>query len=621
MLARLMPLLTLTDAELAYGLHPLLDRAAFAVRSGERIGLIGRNGTGKSTLLRVIAGELPLDDGELRRRDGLRIAAVEQEPALPAAATLRESLVARGRFDAMHDERARWAAETRLVEYLHRFGLDEALRPEAASGGEAKRATLALALALEPQLLLLDEPTNHLDIDGIRLLEEQLLKAGTTSIFITHDRAFLDSVATRIVELDRGLLRSFPGNYADYERRKEEQLAAESVANRRFDKFWAQEEVWIRKGVEARRTRNEGRVQRLIELREQRAARRERLGNMKLTLDAGERSGKLVAELEDVTKRYGERAVVEHLSLRVMRGDRFGFIGANGAGKSTLLRLILGELQPDSGSVRLGTNLQVAYFDQLRAQLDPERSLAQTVSPGSDWVEVGGARKHVISYLGDFLFAPQRVESPVRMLSGGERNRLLLATLFARPANVIVLDEPTNDLDIESLELLEATLQDFPGTVLLVSHDRRFLDNVVTQTLAAEGGGRWKEYVGGYSDWLEQRPARAPAPGPVQTPAGSRAADARPRSEAARPKGAATKLSYKETRELAALPGQIEALEREQREINERMTSPDYHRQGTAQIRADGLRLAAIETELASCFDRWAELEARSAAPKTSGPV
>jgi ATP-binding cassette subfamily F protein uup len=613
MLARLMPLLTLADAELAYGLHPILDRASFAIRAGERIGLIGRNGTGKSTLLRVIAGDQPLDDGELRRRDGLRIGLVEQEPALPAAVTLRESLAARGRFESMHDERARWAAETRLAEYLHRFGLAEGLRPQAASGGESKRATLALALALEPQLLLLDEPTNHLDIDGIRLLEDQLLKPGTTCIFITHDRAFLDSVATRIVELDRGLLRSFPGNFSDYERRKEEQLAAEAVANRRFDKFWAQEEVWIRKGVEARRTRNEGRVQRLMELREQRAARRERLGNIKLTLDAGERSGKLVAELEGVSKRYGERTVVDRLSLRVMRGDRLGLIGPNGAGKTTLLRLILGELPPDSGSVRLGTNLQVAYFDQLRAQLDPERSLADTVCPGSDWVEVGGARRHVISYLGDFLFAPQRIESPVRMLSGGERNRLLLATLFARPANVIVLDEPTNDLDIESLELLEATLQDYPGTVLLVSHDRRFLDNVVTQTLAAEGGGRWREYVGGYSDWLEQRPAPRPSPVRETAPAA--------RTDAARPKQVPTKLSYKETRELEQLPAQIEALEIEQREINERMASPDYHLQGAAQMRADGLRLAAIETELAACFDRWAELEARAAALKGNGPA
>jgi ATP-binding cassette subfamily F protein uup len=609
MLARLMPLLTLADAELAFGLHPLLDRAAFAVRSGERIGLIGRNGTGKSTLLKVIAGDLPLDAGEIRRRDGLRIAVVEQEPTLPPAPTLRASLVARGQLERQVDERARWQAESRLVEYLHRLGLDETLQPDTASGGERKRATLALALALEPQLLLLDEPTNHLDIDGIRLLEELLRKGSMTSIFITHDRAFLDSVATRIVELDRGLLRSYPGTYSDYERRKDEQLAAESVANRRFDKFWAQEEVWIRKGVEARRTRNEGRVRRLQALRDERAARRERLGNVKLTLDAGERSGKLVAELKDVSKRYDGRPVVERLSLRIMRGDRFGLLGPNGAGKSTLLKLILGLLPPDSGSVRLGTNLQVAYFDQLREQLDPERSVAATVSPTSDWVEVGGQRRHVISYLGDFLFAPQRAESPVRMLSGGERNRLLLATLFARPANVLVLDEPTNDLDIESLELLESTLQDYPGTVLLVSHDRRFLDNVVTQTLASEGDGQWREYVGGYSDWLEQRPktqpAQPPSPAP-RAPSPALAAEAR----------AATKLSYKESRELAQLPAQIEALEREQRELHERMGRADYHKQGAAQLRADGLRVAEIEGQLATAFDRWAELEARAAAVK-----
>ncbi len=612
-----MPLLTLADAELAYGLHPLLDRAALILRSGERIGLIGRNGTGKSTLLRVIAGELALDSGEVRRRDGLRIACVEQEPSLPPAATLRESLVARGHLERLTDERARWAAESRLVEYLHRFGLDESLRPDVASGGECKRATLALALALEPQLLLLDEPTNHLDIDGIRLLEELLARGGATSIFITHDRAFLDAVATRIVELDRGLLRSYPGNYADYERRKEEQLAAETVTNRRFDKFWAQEEVWIRKGVEARRTRNEGRVRRLQELRAQRAARRERLGNVKLALDAGERSGKLVAELQDVCKRYDGRPVVEGLSLRIMRGDRFGLIGPNGAGKSTLLRLILGLLEPDAGSVRLGTNLQVAYFDQLRAQLDPQRSVAATVSPTSDWVEVGGQRRHVISYLGDFLFAPQRAESPVSMLSGGERNRLLLATLFARPANVLVLDEPTNDLDIESLELLESTLQEYPGTVLLVSHDRRFLDNVVTQTLAAEGAGRWKEYVGGYSDWLEQRPVPQPTPAPSsRAPAAGAAEGSRSTTPVTRDKPAATKLSYKESRELAQLPAMIEALEREQREITARMSSPDYHRVGAVQMKVDGLRSSEIEAELAAAFDRWAELEARAAALK-----
>ena len=539
---------------------------------------------------------------------------------MPPAATLRESLVARGHLERLTDERARWAAESRLVEYLHRFGLDESLRPDVASGGECKRATLALALALEPQLLLLDEPTNHLDIDGIRLLEELLARGGATSIFITHDRAFLDAVATRIVELDRGLLRSYPGNYADYERRKEEQLAAETVANRRFDKFWAQEEVWIRKGVEARRTRNEGRVRRLQELRAQRAARRERLGNVKLALDAGERSGKLVAELQDVCKRYDGRPVVEGLSLRIMRGDRFGLIGPNGAGKSTLLRLILGLLEPDAGSVRLGTNLQVAYFDQLRAQLDPQRSVAATVSPTSDWVEVGGQRRHVISYLGDFLFAPQRAESPVSMLSGGERNRLLLATLFARPANVLVLDEPTNDLDIESLELLESTLQEYPGTVLLVSHDRRFLDNVVTQTLAAEGAGRWKEYVGGYSDWLEQRPVPQPTP-PSRSARSRRGRGSRGATPVTRDKPAATKLSYKESRELAQLPAMIEALEREQREITARMSSPDYHRVGAGQMKVDGLRSNEIEAELAAAFDRWAELEARAARVEARRPA
>ena len=612
MLARLMPIVTLADAELAYGLQPLLDGAGLVLYRGERVGLIGRNGTGKSTLLRVIAGEVPLDGGTLKRRDGLRIAQVEQEPTLPAAATLRESLVRRGRLEQYSDERARWQVETRLAEYLHRFGLDESLSPGSASGGECKRATLALAMAVEPQLLLLDEPTNHLDVEGIRLLEDLLTRSAATSLFITHDRAFLDAVATRIVELDRGLLRSYPGNFAAYERRRDEQLAAETVANRRFDRFWAQEEAWIRKGIEARRTRDEGRVRRLLKLREERSARRERSGEIRLTLDAGARSGRLVAELDGVTKRYDGRAVVERLSLRIMRGDRLGFIGPNGAGKSTLLKLILGRLAPDEGTVRLGTNLQVAYFDQLREQLDPERSVAATVSPASDWVEVGGQRRHVVSYLGDFLFAPQRIESPVRMLSGGERNRLLLATLFARPANVIVLDEPTNDLDIESLELLEATLQDYPGTVLLVSHDRRFLDNVVTQTLAAEGDGRWKEYVGGYSDWLEQRPvpkAAEPAPAPAT----------RAPASATPPEGRTTaKLSYKETRELGQLPARIEALEQEQRELNERMSRPDYHRQGAAQLRTDGRRVAELEAELSAAFDRWAELDARVNAPKSS---
>ncbi len=468
--------------------------------------------------------------------------------------------------------------------------------PDTTSGGERKRAALALALTLEPELLLLDEPTNHLDIDGIATLEDLLVKV-PASIVITHDRAFLDRITTRIVELDRGVLRSYPGNFAAYEARKTEELAAEDVMNRRFDKFWAQEEVWIRKGVEARRTRNEGRVKRLERLRVERVERREQLGNVKLSLDAGERSGKLVAELENVSKQFGERTVLRNVSTRIMRGDRVGLIGANGAGKSTLIRVILGQLEPDSGTVRLGTNLQVAYFDQLREQLDEELTVADTISPGSDWVEIGTERKHVTSYLADFLFPTQRAKSPVKMLSGGERNRLLLARLFARPANFIVLDEPTNDLDIESLELLEQKLQEYPGTLLLVSHDRRFLDNVVTQTIASEGDGRWRDYVGGYTDWLAQRPKATAAPAKKeQKPA---AAPAKPR----------TRMSYKDLRELEALPGEIEALEREQSELNARMSGAEYHKQGPQVMRDDSTRAGEIEELLLAKFARWEALE------------
>ncbi|HKZ74769.1 MAG TPA: ATP-binding cassette domain-containing protein, partial [Steroidobacteraceae bacterium] len=598
-----MPLLTVLDAHVAYGDHPLLDGADLSVEDGERIGLIGRNGTGKSTLLQAIAGLQALDDGELRRRDALTLALVEQEPVLPDAPTLRESLVRRAGAALVphdeHDERERWRTQARLTEYLHRFGLDETRAPDASSGGERKRAALALALTLQPDLLLLDEPTNHLDIEGIEALEALLLD-GPAAIVITHDRAFLDRVTTRIVELDRGVLRSYPGNFSAYEARKRDELAAEEVAHRRFDKFWAREEVWIRKGVEARRTRNEGRVRRLERLREERAARRDRLGNVKLALDAGERSGRLVAELVGVGKRFGERRVIDDLSMRIMRGDRVGLIGPNGAGKSTLIRIILGELAPDAGSVRLGTNVQAAYFDQLREQLDPELTLGDTVSPGSDWVEAGGQRRHVVSYLGDFLFPAHRVRSPVKMLSGGERNRLLLARLFARPANLLVLDEPTNDLDVESLELLEQTLQDYAGTLLLVSHDRRFLDNVVTQTAVAEGGGRWREYVGGYSDWLAQRPR--PAAERASKPAAQRE-----RTPRERPRG---RLGYKDQRELDALPGEIETLEREQTELTTRMSDPGYHRLGPEQARADQKRLQEIELVLVERFSRWEALEA-----------
>ncbi len=597
-----MPLITLRDAELAYGLHPLLDRAQLIVQEGERIGLIGRNGTGKSTLLKVIAGLASLDDGELALEGNLTPVFVEQEPQLPASATIRDSLVLRGRFESIADERDRWRREARLSEFMQRLEVNGERAPETTSGGERKRAALALALALEPKLLLLDEPTNHLDIDGIAMLEDLLIN-GPTCIVITHDRRFLDRVATRIVELDRGWLRSYPGNFAAYETRKREQLADEEVVNRKFDKFWAQEEVWIRRGIEARRTRNEGRVRRLEALREARAARRERMGDVKLTLEAGERSGKLVAELENVDKAFGERVVVKNLSLRVQRGDRLGLIGANGAGKSTLIKLILGQLEPDAGTIRLGTNVQVAYFDQLREQLDPDKSVIETISPGSDWIEIGNTRKHVITYLADFLFPAQRANSPVKALSGGERNRLLLARLFARPANVLVMDEPTNDLDIESLELLEDTLQTYPGTLLLVSHDRTFLDNVVTQTLVAEGGGKWQEYVGGYSDWLQQRKPPAPV---ASTPSA-------PRKESVR-KSSPVKMSYKETRELESLPQEIEALEQRQTELTEQMSAGDYHRVGAEQMKADRLEAERIAAELEQKFERWSELEAKKPA-------
>jgi ATP-binding cassette subfamily F protein uup len=600
-----MPLLTLKDAELAFGLHPLLDRAALVVDDREHVGLIGRNGTGKSSLLQVVHGALQLDDGDIKRRDGLASVLVEQEPLLPPASTVRESLALRGRLHASsaesHDEREHWRREARLVEFLHRFGLDEAMPPAMASGGERKRAALALAFALSPDLMLLDEPTNHLDLDGITLLED-LLRQQPASIVITHDRMFLDRVTTKIVELDRGLLRAYPGNFAAYEARKAGELAAEAIANRKFDAFWKQEEAWIRKGVEARRTRDMGRVRRLEQLRSERAERRERERNVAMAFQAAERSGRLVAELEGVGKQFGERAVVRDLDLRIMRGDRLGIIGPNGAGKSTLLKLVLGTMKPDTGDVRHGTKLQIAYFDQMREQLDDERTLADTISPGGEWIETGTTRKHVLSYLGDFLFPPQRANAPVKTLSGGERNRLLLARLFAQPANLLVLDEPTNDLDIESLEVLEETLQSYPGTLLVVSHDRAFLDNVVTQTLVSEGGGQWREYVGGYSDWIAQRPAPPPA-APAAPP---------PRAESPRSREKPARLSFKDQRELEALPAELDALEQEQVRLGDKMAAPDYYKQGAEVLRGDRARAVEIEKLLAERLERWVDLEARA---------
>jgi len=610
-----MTLLTVLNAELAYGLTPLLDQAACALNEGDRVGLIGRNGSGKSTLLGVLAGRVALDDGAVQRRDGLRVVTVEQEPELPPADTLFEALRQRGGLEDIGDERRRWRAESRLVEFASRFGLDGTIDPARASGGERKRAALALALSLEPDLLLLDEPTNHLDVAGIEQLEELLLKAPAL-VFVTHDRWFLDRVATRILELDRGWLRSYPGNYSAYERQKAAELAAEAVGRRKFDKFWAQEEVWIRRGIEARRTRNEGRVRRLESLRSERAARRERLGNLRLSIDSSERSGRLVAELSGVGKQFDARPLVTDLNLRLMRGDRLGLMGPNGAGKSTLIKLMLGMLEPDSGTVRLGSNLQVAYFDQLRAQLDLDRTLADTVSEGSDFVEVNGTRRHISSYLGDFLFSARRFATPVRALSGGERNRLLLARLFARSANLLVLDEPTNDLDIESLELLESSLQSFQGTLLLVSHDRSFVDNVVTQTLVAEGEGHWQEYPGGYRDWLAQRraPPATTAVRDTATPPGAPDVGA----SAVAAGGARRKLSFKEGRELAALPAQITALESEQRELTAQMCQADYFRVGAERMRADRARAAEIETQLSACLERWEYLEGLQAASSPS---
>jgi ATP-binding cassette subfamily F protein uup len=604
-----MPLLTLMAAELAYGLTPLLDQAACTIDEGDRIGLIGRNGTGKSSLLGVMTGRISLDDGEVQRRDGLRIVNVEQEPLLPPADTLFESLRRRGGLEDIVDERRRWRGEARLVEFATRFGVDGTIDPARASGGERKRAALALALSLEPDLLILDEPTNHLDISGIEQLEELLQKAPAL-VCVTHDRWFLDRVANRILELDRGWLRSYPGNYSEYERRKEAELDAEAVGRRKFDKFWAQEESWIRRGVEARRTRNEGRVRRLEALRAERAARRDRTGNLKLSIDSQGRSGRLVAELTGVSKNFGSRPVVAGLDLRFMRGDRLALLGPNGAGKTTLIKLMLGMLAPDAGSVRLGTNLQIAYFDQLRAQLDLDRTVADVVSEGSDYVEVNGEKRHISGYLEDFLFSAKRAGTPVSALSGGERNRLLLARLFARPVNLLVLDEPTNDLDVESLELLEASLQSFRGSLILVSHDRTFVDNVVTQTLVAEGGGHWQEYVGGYRDWLAQRPTPKTASSrPAKNAAGRKAGVSDSAAATTRAPGVRRKLTFKEARELAELPAQITALELEQRDLTAEMCRPDYFRTGAERMRTDRARAVGLERQLSTQLERWEYLE------------
>lgn len=643
-----MSLYTIADAQLAFGHVALLDHADFSLEAGERVGLIGRNGAGKSSLLEIVAGLAQPDDGTMTRQQNLKTAYVPQEPAFaphetvfdavasgladiralldeydaiarqladaPAGAQHDALLARMSALQASLDACDAWNWRTRVVTTLAQIGLDgDGDRPiHTLSGGMQKRTALARALVVQPDVLLLDEPTNHLDFEGIRWLEELLIAQRASLFFITHDRAFLDRVATRIVELDRGRLLSYPGNFSAYQARKAQQLEVERIENDKFDKLLAQEEVWIRKGVEARRTRSVGRIARLQQMRAERAERRAQQGNVKLDVAQGEKSGKIVAELIDVTKRYGARTIVERFSATVMRGDKIGFIGPNGTGKTTLLTLLLGELAPDEGTVRVGTNLQVAYFDQMRAQLDLDKTLADTISPGSDWVEINGAKKHVMSYLGDFLFAPQRAHSPVRSLSGGERNRLLLARLFARPANVLVLDEPTNDLDIPTLELLEELLTDYAGTVLLVSHDRAFLDNVVTSVIAFEGAGRWREYVGGFTDWQtqsERARQQAEARAPKETTAASAATPKE--SAAGRNAQRTVKLSFNEERELAALPARIEALEAEQKALGTRIEDGSVFVKDPAEGARLTERYAALDEELMAALTRWEALESR----------
>lgn len=596
--------------QLAFGDLPLLDGASLSVQRGDKLGLIGRNGSGKSSLLKLIAGSIHADDGLIQREDGLYCVAVEQEPHLTERESLYLSLLARADLSASPEEPAAWQTLADIRAWLDRFGLDPDRPLQGLSGGERKRAALALAFALKPDLLLLDEPTNHLDLTAIRLLEESMERV-STSIVITHDRHFLDRVVNRIVELERGILRNYPGRFADYQRLRADQWAAEDQAQRRFDRFWAEEETWIRQGVEARRKRNQGRVRRLEALREAREARRQRVGQVKMRLDSGERSGKQVLECTSLSYQTPNgRVLVKSLDWVLMRGDRVALIGPNGIGKSTLIRLALGQLKPTEGQVKQGTQWQLAYFDQMREQLDEERSVAQTISPGSDWIDIAGKRMHVMSYLGDFLFSPRRAQSPVKTLSGGERNRLLLARLFARPANLLILDEPTNDLDLETLELLESSLQEYEGSVLLVSHDRAFMDAVATQTLVAQGEGLWREYPGGYSDWIDQGGEWLTESTKVAAKSSNASALPVSASVQATINNARRKLSYKEQRELDSMPERIEALELEQTKIQAAMSSSEYYRLGPEQMRQDKARVEQIDHELLALLERWEALQA-----------
>ncbi len=631
-----MPYITLDNASLAFGHHALLDKASFQLDAGERVGLIGRNGTGKSSLLKALAGEIKLDDGKLWSAQSVSTVYVPQEPELNPNHTIYQA-VAEGLGDlqkllvAYHDVTHKmsepeadydalmkemeslqheldaqngWELQSKIETVLTRLSLEADIVISTLSGGWRKRVALGRALVAEPEVLLLDEPTNHLDLEAILWLEELLLSFKGAVLFITHDRRFLNRLATRIVELDRGHLTDFVGTYQNYLVKKEELLAVEATHAAKFDKVLAQEEAWIRQGIKARRTRNEGRVRQLERLRLERAARRERQGNVKLNIDAGERSGRLVAVLDNVSKSYGDKQLIKNFSTRILRGDRIGLIGPNGIGKSTLLKLILGEIEPDSGTVERGTNLNIAYFDQMREQLDEEATLSDTISPGSDFVEIGTERKHVISYLEDFLFPPQRSRSPVKSLSGGERNRLLLARLFARPTNVLVLDEPTNDLDIDTLELLESLLQEYKGTLFLVSHDREFLENTVTQVIAFEGNGVLDEFGGGYDDWLRHAQQKQSAK-PVAKKDTTKPSTKTTKEE----KSPAQKLSSNEKKELEKLPLEIECLEKEQADISTQFANPDIYRDQPELVKKLQVRVAEIEIEIETKMERWEKLE------------
>jgi ATP-binding cassette subfamily F protein uup len=603
-----MPLVTLDRVSMAYGHLPLLDEVAMQIGARERVSVIGRNGTGKSTLLKILSGEILPDGGTVWRQPSLRVARLEQDVPLSAHRSVFD-VVAEGHTHHLEEDEA-WLREHHVELILSRLELPADAIVDTLSGGWRRRVLLARALVGQPDLLLLDEPTNHLDIEAIQWLESFLAEYEGAVMFVTHDRAFLQRLATRIIELDRGKLTSWPGNYATYLRRKEEALANEQVLADKFDKKLAEEEVWVRQGIKARRTRNEGRVKALEAMRAERAARREQMGNVRLQVEQAEQTGKLVFEAKGISKGFAGTPIIGGFSTRVMRGDRIGLIGPNGAGKTTLLRMLLGELQPDAGEIRLGANVQIAYYDQQREQLDPERTVFDTVGEGNDTVTSNGRTRHVHAYLRDFLFSDERARSPVKALSGGERNRLLLARLFTRPSNVLVLDEPTNDLDLETLELLEEQLVEWPGTLLLVSHDRAFLDNVVTSTFVFEGDGRVQEYVGGYEDWVRQRLAEKSAA--TRKSRASETANVPPEKPkttkiVVKPR----KLSFKEQRELDALPAAIDALETEQRALAARIAAPEFYKEGAEAIKQALARTEALPLELAKVYARWAELDAR----------